>query len=283
MSADEHQVDTTPFLRWLRRRGLSESTARSYARTIRLADRRAAAMNQRLADVDLPELDNLVGLWPRTRASRQLLRVSLFRWWEYIGRADPPAAAIRVPSKPRARCRAMAEADAVALERSARADRHPAGLAVLFGLYCGLRRSEIAALHVDMFGEPGWLHVVGKGDRSRDIPLHATLLDELAARRPPAPWLFPGPGGRGHICPATVGNWLRRVAAAAGVDAVSPHVLRHTALATAHDRTGDLRAVQALAGHARPETTAVYTRTTTKALVAAVTAIDYAAAAQEAS
>ena len=45
---------------------------------------------------------------------------------------------------------------------------------------------------------------------------------------------------------------------------------------TVEDNTGDLRAVQSLAGHASPETTAGYTRATRARLVAAVTAIEYA-------
>ena len=56
---------------------------------------------------------------------------------------------------------------------------------------------------------------------------------------------------------------------------VATHVLRHTALATALDATGDLRAVQELAGHARPETTAGYTRVRRDRLEAAVSAISY--------
>jgi len=64
---------------------------------------------------------------------------------------------------------------------------------------------------------------------------------------------------------------------------VRPHELRHTALATALDRTKDLRAVMTFAGHARPETTAGYTRTTRKRLEAVVAAIDYEAALAEAN
>ena len=51
--------------------------------------------------------------------------------------------------------------------------------------------------------------------------------------------------------------------------------LRHTAIATANDRTGDLRAAQEFARHARPETTAIYTRATAKRLWEALLALDY--------
>ena len=67
---------------------------------------------------------------------------------------------------------------------------------------------------------------------------------------------------------------MREVAADAGMK-VPTHVLRHTALATALDNCHDLRAVQELAGHARPETTAGYTRVTARRLTEAVGAIHY--------
>ena len=47
------------------------------------------------------------------------------------------------------------------------------------------------------------------------------------------------------------------------------------AIATALDNTRDLRAVQDLAGHARPETTAGYTRVRKNRLVDAVAALAY--------
>lgn len=51
--------------------------------------------------------------------------------------------------------------------------------------------------------------------------------------------------------------------------------LRHTALATANDATRDLRAVQEFARHARPETTALYTRVTARRLMEVAMSIDY--------
>ena len=60
---------------------------------------------------------------------------------------------------------------------------------------------------------------------------------------------------------------------------VTPHRLRHTALTTANDVTGDLRAVQDFAGHTDPAVTARYTRTSRDALSRAVMALDYGEAA----
>lgn len=262
------------FLRFLRHQGLSQASAMLYARTLPTVQARAGQLGADLATVDVPELDALVACWPLTRSSRQLLRSTLRWWWMFVGRPDPPVAAIRVPAKPPARCRALDETAATALERRARADRGPAGLAVLLGLYAGLRRAEIAVARRDQLAGDGWLTVVGKGDRTRHVPLHPVLIDTLGRWRPPGPWLFPAPGG-GHVQPTTVWTWVRRLAAEAGIEAITTHQLRHTALATALDATRDLRAVQQLAGHTRPETTAIYTRTTAARLTAVVAAIRY--------
>lgn len=79
----------------------------------------------------------------------------------------------------------------------------------------------------------------------------------------------------GHVNPTTVATWVEKVARTAGIRRIYPHQLRHTAIATINDNTGDLRAAQTFARHANPETTAIYTRTTTERLQAAVLSLDY--------
>jgi site-specific recombinase XerD len=55
-------------------------------------------------------------------------------------------------------------------------------------------------------------------------------------------------------------------------------LLRHTMLTEANDRSGDLRTVQEIARHMRPETTAGYTRASDRRLRNAVAAICYGVA-----
>jgi integrase/recombinase XerC len=185
------------------------------------------------------------------------------------------------------RSRALEEPAAAALAAVARrraAEGTRKGLAVLLGLYGGLRRSEIAELRwTDLAGD-GWVRVIGKGSE-RQIPLHPVLLASLEALRSRRPIqslgpqglrgrVFLGQGG-GRLHPTTVWTWVRQLSAEAGLPPVQVHVLRHTALTTALDGTHDLRAVQELAGHARPETTAGYTRVRSDRLSATVLAISY--------
>lgn len=144
---------------------------------------------------------------------------------------------------------------------------------VLLAAYAGLRRSEIAAVHPRDFVD-GVLHVVGKGDRARIVPVHP-LIDQAvraelerrrdgrigtgwrlgAARVDPAGYLFPGQQPGTHVSPWVVGDALSGLLG----DVWTGHTLRHRFASRAYAASRDLRAVQELLGHSRPETTARYT------------------------
>jgi integrase len=257
-------------------RGLSRKTISVY-----LVSLRKAELSIDLDKCTAQELRAYAESLPRTRWSRALLRSSLLAYWRATGRPDGPAEAIPVPSKPKMACKALEDAEAAALADAARRRGDLKGLAVLLGLYTGLRRSEIASLRWSDVDATGWVTVVGKGDVTRTFPLHDELrptFEQAAAHRRPSrrghDWIFRGRWAE-PVHPTTIWLWVREVADDAGLGAVPTHVLRHTALATALDNCRDLRAVQMLAGHARPETTAGYTRVTRRRLVDAVTAIHY--------
>jgi integrase/recombinase XerC len=255
--------------------GLSDKTIHAYLLVIRRAE---AVLDRRGATVltaTALEIRELAVSWPRTRSSRVQLRTALARAWEAADRADGPIAAVTVPSKPRYGSRALEDPQASALAKVARGDTSSAGLAVLLGLYAGLRREEIAKLRFDEIRD-GWLRFVGKGDITRDVPVHPELAGRLERRRAASvsPFVFPGDVD-GHVNPTTVWTWTRRLGRIAIDVAVPPHVLRHTAIATMNDITRDLRAAQHFAGHASPETTVIYTRVSRQRLVDAVSAITY--------
>ena len=268
-------------------RGLSPKTIAVYLVAIRRAER-----DLDLATVSAVELARWADAsLSGSRSMRSLFRSALKAHWQATERPDPPYRAIRVPRKQRMRCRALPEASAAALAAEARrraAGGTRKGLAVLLALYGGLRRSEIAGLRWADISADGWLRVVGKG-AERQIPLHPVLAAALAAARPASGIPIPRPRARRHegrgplfvgldggaLHPTTVWTWVRELSTAAGIGPVQTHVLRHTALATALDATHDLRAVQEFAGHARPETTAGYTRVRVDRLRSVVAALAY--------
>lgn len=212
---------------------------------------------------------------PYTRSPRSHARSALKAFWELTGRRKPPLWAIRVPSKPRGRCRALEEPQAALLARYAEhraMDGDQRAFAALWGLYAALRRHEIAKLKWSDIGS-GWITVVGKGAKTGVLPLHPVLTCISARWERQGSFVFPGRYG-GPSSPARIWCWMKELGAEVGLE-LSPHVLRHTCLTTANELTGDLRAVQELARHERPETTSLYTRVTDRRLSAVVRAIDY--------
>ena len=72
-------------------------------------------------------------------------------------------------------------------------------------------------------------------------------------------WLFPG--GKRHLSRIRLYQLVKALAAEAGIppDRVSPHVLRHAFATHLLGGGADLRAVQAMLGHADISTTQIYT------------------------
>lgn len=254
--------------------GLSPRTALIYMRALQRAeawcDDHGGSLRAASAELIGAYADTL----PRTAASRRQLRSALVHYWRLVGRKNPPLWAIRVPRKPRMICRALEDDDALIFVEAAQERGDRPGLAALMALYLALRREEIASLRWSSFAADGWLSITGKGNKEAKLPVHPVLLGLLATWPRSGSWVFPGRFG-GHVVPATVWHWVRTVADEAGLGKVPTHVCRHTALATANDITGDLRAVQDFARHDDIQTTSGYTRATARRLTAVVAALDY--------
>lgn len=204
--------------------------------------------------------------FPNTPSSRRQLRTSMKWWWE-MWEVRGPETAIRVPKAPRGQYRGLEDDEARLLAKAA-VGWYPAGTAVLVMLYLGARNSECASLAWPNFTpQMDWVKIHGKHNKIRVVPVHPRLRLELRPHVGAYPYVFPGERGRSHVHTATVNNWVAEVCDAAGIRRVTPHQLRHTSIATMNDATGDLRTAQEFAGHSRPETTAIYTRTTAQKLV----------------
>ncbi len=255
--------------------GLAPRSIQLYVRTIQSASKYFDAEGWNLARATATQVATYAATKPLTFASRSLIRVALGHYWALTEHPAPPLRAVRCPPKPAMVCKALDEDAARLLAKTARARGDRKGFSVMLGLYQAMRREEIAtARHDAIVGD--WWAVVGKGAKSRTIPVHDVIRDALAELpSAPGPFIFPGRVGEGHVSPASVWNWVREVADDAGIGLVRPHWLRHTALATQNDNTGDLRAVQHFAGHARSATTEGYTRASQAALLRVSRALDY--------
>ena len=153
--------------------------------------------------------------------------------------------------------------------RTPRGSRDRAMLEVLYAT--GLRVTELVTLPSDgLDAERGFVLVRGKGNKERVVPLgqHAlTALEHYVRGARPtflgthktSTALFLRTGGD----PMTrQGFWklLKGHAVAAGITKpLSPHKLRHSFATHLVERGADLRAVQAMLGHAELSTTEIYT------------------------
>jgi integrase/recombinase XerD len=157
----------------------------------------------------------------------------------------------------------------------AASDGTPRGLrdrALVEVLYAtGLRASELCHLRVvDLRTDQGFLQCLGKGSKQRIVPLGDAATAAVRAylsggrtvllRGRQSPWLFVN--ARGGLRLSRVGCWkiLKAQGRRAGIRAhLSPHVLRHSFATHLLERGADLRAIQAMLGHADLTTTQIYT------------------------
>jgi integrase/recombinase XerD len=134
----------------------------------------------------------------------------------------------------------------------------------------GLRVSEVVSLKVgDLDTKAGLVSALGKGGKRRLVPVGEIALTHLDSylrdvrpkvARPNDKTLFVSPHG-GPLTRQAFWKLLKRYALGAGIRTpISPHKLRHS-FATHLVRNGaDLRAVQAMLGHADIGTTEIYTQ-----------------------
>lgn len=268
--------DMRTFAAYLVSVGLSPKTVEIYVKVVTKAIMWFIDRGGDLVSASAPDLAVWAGYLPPSLSARRQARSALQYYFKWQGLPTEICRAIRVPPKPRYYCQAVDEHEAKLLNKLALEEGHPKGTAVLLGLYLALRVSEIAGASWAGFDNRLEKYTLtGKGDMTATIPVHPKLAEYLEPLETRYRYLFPGDRGREHVTPVTVWSWIREIGNRAGVDELRPHQLRHTAIATVHDNTGDLRTASEFARHRRIETTMIYTRTAEQTLRRAVNSIDY--------
>jgi integrase/recombinase XerD len=145
--------------------------------------------------------------------------------------------------------------------------RSPVVAMLLRTIYAaGLRLGEALALeakHID--SQRMVLRILGKGQKERVIPLSPQLLAELRAywvKVRPTRWLFPGKDKERQLCATAVQRGCQKICREQGLPRITPHTLRHCYATHLLEQGTDLRTIQALLGHFRVGTTALYTHVT---------------------
>ncbi|MBI3183170.1 MAG: site-specific tyrosine recombinase XerD [Myxococcales bacterium] len=262
-------------------RGLSAKTVDAYGADLRRylseLSRRGIAEIGRVTREDV--LEHLAwlsrsGLSPRSQA-RHLAAIRSFHRFLHDDRLSPsnPAEDIDTPRFAR-RLPSFLTLEEVDRLLAAPEAHTPAGArdrAMLEVLYAtGLRVSELVGLGVDAVNlADGYLIAAGKGGKERLVPVGSAAREALRAYLAgPRTQLLGGGQARAlFVTPrrrpfSRMGLWklLRRYSLKAGIrKAVSPHQLRHSFATHLLEGGADLRAMQALLGHADLSTTQVYT------------------------
>lgn len=146
--------------------------------------------------------------------------------------------------------------------------KYKAAFSVAYG--AGLRASEVVTLKVsDIDSERMVIRVEqGKGRKDRFAMLSPQLLDILRAwwrEGRPRSWLFPGQDWLRPLSSRQFNRACRAASLLAGLEKrVTPHTLRHSFATHLLERGTDIRVIQVLLGHAKLDTTALYTKVATK-------------------
>ena len=252
-------------------RSSSEHTLVNYAADLKqFAD---YLERQSISDVGLVEpallrayLRELSGWgFARTTISRKLS--SLRRFFAFLKERGilerDPARSLRGPAAPRGLPRALSEEAVGRMFDMAEASESPVrDVAVMELLYgCGLRISELTGLKwADVDLDERWIVVLGKGDKERRVPFGACArraLERLGTQRDAGPYVFSGRGGKA-LTVRTVHRVVTALAERAGLEGVTPHVLRHSCATHMVERGASLKFVQEFLGHESLSTTQIY-------------------------
>src|SRR5271170_2835523 len=167
-------------------------------------------------------------------------------------------------NKPRRAPVVLSQEEVAHLLEAAPGLKYKAAFSVAYG--AGLRVSEVANLKVsDIDSQRMMLRVEqGKGQRDRYVMLSPQLLELLRdwwhATRPQV-WIFPGQNPINPMTPRQLNRAVTAAKTLAGISKrVSPHTLRHSFATHLLEQDVDIRVIQVLLGHAKLETTALYTR-----------------------
>lgn len=264
--------------------GLSANTLSAYRSDLTASSR---ALDGDLANADEEAIHRLSTGWmdfrPATLARKASSVRRFFRFLVEEGvRADDPSHALPSPGRSRPLPRILSRdevgrlfrtvEDRLALGRAPDLRLH-AVLELLYG--SGLRVSELIGLPLAALrDDQPYLIVRGKGARERLVPVTERALAAVSRWRregrgdDSSLWLFPGRSDK-PLSRVRLFQILRELALDTGLDParMSPHVLRHAFATHLLNGGADLRAVQAMLGHADIATTQIYTHLESERLV----------------
>ncbi len=270
--------------KWLRvEKNVSRHTLRAYSGDLSqfvqfLANHKARAAT--IADVANANLSDFRSWMSRQtmngRANASRARTlsglkNFLGWMDKQGLAHNAAIkTVRTPKLPRKLPRPLHEAQAMnILDDTGDGDwvslRDRALFTLLYG--CGLRIDEALSLDITHLPREGFLRVVGKGRKERQVPVLPQIEKALSDYRAACPYaedgsrpLFVGEKNGKRLNQGVAQKAMRDLRRKLGLpETATPHALRHSFATHLLQNGANLREIQELLGHASLSTTQRYT------------------------
>jgi len=183
-----------------------------------------------------------------------------------------------MPKKSRKLPNILSEEEIVNLIRVTKNIKHRTIITLLYS--SGLRIGEILNLRLsDINIERKQIFIKeAKGRKDRYVILADSfipLLNDYLNTYAPKYWFIEGEPGRKYSA-SSIRNFLKHSCREANIDkGVTPHTLRHSFATHLLENGVDIRYIQELLGHSKPETTMIYTHISKKQLMKIQSPLDY--------
>jgi len=269
-------------------RGLADNTLQAYQRDLQKLLKHAADLKKSILTIDRNDLVELFAKMKESGANPTSIArlISAIRGFykfviiEGISKNDPTAyLESQKPWQTLPRFLSQQEIDSLLAQPDLKTDTGFRDRAMLETLYAtGLRVSELVNLKVaDIDLETGVLTCLGKGSKQRLVPLGRSAISFLKRYFPvrlrllngkQSDLLFINSYGK-LITRQQFWKLIKVYGEAAGIDYITPHLLRHSFATVLLANGADLRSVQMMLGHSDISTTQIYTHVTNDRLKSA--------------
>tara|TARA_R110002049_G_scaffold127540_3_gene284286 strand:+ start:730 stop:1914 length:1185 start_codon:yes stop_codon:yes gene_type:complete len=260
------------FVKYLRGQRLAKSTVRSYFTFI--ADFIQFICEKPIVDIDNKDIRLFIEHQVKKRcysiSSHRQLISALKHFGEFYSESKIKVEELQRPYKSKYLPTVLSKQEVIDLLRATRNIKHRVILALLYS--SGLRIGELITLRLhDIDIDRRQIFVRnGKGRKDRFVILAESfipLFHNYYTSYRPKFFVIEGSNG-GMYSDGSVRNFLKRSCEAARITKrVTPHTLRHSYATHLIENGVGLRHVQALLGHAKPETTMIYTHVAKKDLL----------------
>jgi integrase/recombinase XerD len=212
-------------------------------------------------DVEL-FVENVVVVRALSISTHRQIVSALKHFRAFVPNCEISDLALKRPYKSKILPTVLSKEEVIDLLRCTRNLKHRAILALMYS--AGLRISELLALKLEAIDIDRRQVIVRNSKHRKDrhvilaesfLPLLSNYLQSYN------PQIYFAEGGKGHPYAAeSIRAFLKRSCKAAGITKrVTPHTLRHSYATHLLENGTDIRYIQELLGHARPETTMIYT------------------------